>query len=59
MSLCDPTYNLHSVIFPVLKGHGPEHSSKEVLDTAGYETVQLICFLYVVLPFLPVLPQFV
>lgn len=36
MSLCDPTYNLHSVISLVLKGHGPEHSSKKVLDIAGY-----------------------
>lgn len=37
MSLCDHMYNLNSVIFLVLKGHGPEHSSKKVLDTADGE----------------------
>ena len=36
MSLCDHMYNLNSVISLVLKGHGPEHSSKKILGIADY-----------------------
>lgn len=36
MSLYDHVYNLNSIISLVLKGHGPEHSSKKVLDIADY-----------------------
>lgn len=36
MSLPDHMYNLNSVIFLVLKGHRPDHSSKKVLAIADY-----------------------
>ena len=36
MSLRGHMYNLNSIISLVLKGYGPEHTSKKVLDIADY-----------------------